>query len=124
MTEMHVQITVTEYPDGGEPSVVAGPWSGRVQCADKNLGSGPLSYLDAPMHANPAHCMRLRLYRVVPAQPGWIAAEAVLEKADGAVLGSPRPVVFYGRPSEAGTWIYFSEEYVPASYAVNIRVLS
>lgn len=116
------EFTVTEWPSSGEPKVVAGPYNQPIHIGDRPNGAA--SYCSIPMREPAWAQLTVELTQLVPAQPGWVAATARLSSANGTQLGAQRPVCFYGRKSDTGTYLYFAEAHLDASYSVQIRIVS
>lgn len=103
METLHFSATVTQYPEDGPPRVSCGPW--RILIPEGPHHSASLDL--GPYEGHSAYMIRLNLYDIVPARPGWLSATGSLESWDGSLLTETIPVQWYARPSEAGTHIYF-----------------
>lgn len=119
-----VELTVTQWPgDGTPPRVIAGPYVCPVSFPGDDVYRCE-GYLFAPLHDYRSAQLSVRLSGIHPAHPGWFAATASLESANGSQIGRPRPVTFYGHQHGVGTHIYFPETYDGASFSCEIRIVS
>jgi len=113
------EVTITELPDEGAPTVVAGPWRRPV-----NFSPGGACTIDVPRHDRPSEQLSLRLDDMSAAEPGWLGTRAELRDPAGQIVGASRPVAIYAHPLDTGTYLYFREQIHGApSYAVQVRAV-